>query len=428
VANVRHDDVDVDRLIAVIAAHLSERLADVSTVIRLVLEADIADLRTGELLAASVEANVATILNALRYHLPVNGIQAPPAAMEYARRLAQQGIPASALIRAYRLGQRRMTEMVFDELHTLSIPPAERISAVERITTILFEFIDRITEEVVVVYDEERTGWLENQNSIRAVRVREVLDGRRSIDVDAVAEAIRYPLRWHHVALVLWYPESAADGDAIPRLQRFVRELAEAAGASAAPLIVAADQLSAWAWLPYRARPQDPVAEIRRFAAVGRTVPDVAIGALGSGLGGFRSSHRSAQRAHAVALARGSARGTSREATVVAAQDPGLTTAALLGGDLAETREWVDAVLGDLASDTDNDARLRETLRVFLRTGSSYKAAAAEMEMHFNSIKYRVGRAVERRGRPIAEDRLDVELALLVCHWYGSAVLRPREG
>lgn len=422
---MRHDDVDVDRLIAVIAAHLSERLADVSTVIRHVLETDIADLRgdprTGELLAASVEANVATILSALRYRLPVDGIQAPPAALEYARRLAQQGIPANALIRAYRLGQRRMTEMVFDELHTLSIPPAERISAVERITTILFEFIDRITEEVVAVYDEERTGWLENQNSIRAVRVREVLEGRKSIDVDMVAEAIRYPLRRHHIALVLWYPESETDGDAIPRLQRFVRELAEAAGAVSAPLIVAADQLSAWAWLPYPGRPHDAVADIRRFAATGSAVPNVAIGAPGSGLDGFRSAHRSARRAHAVALGRG----MSPEPTVIAAQDPGLTTAALLGGDLEDTREWVGAVLGDLAADTDNDARLRETLRVFLRTGSSYKAAAAEMEMHFNSIKYRVGRAVERRGRPIAQDRLDVELALLVCHWYGSAVLRP---
>ena len=83
-------------------------------------------------------------------------------------------------------------------------------------------------------------------------------------------------------------------------------------------------------------------------------------------------------------------------------------------------------VLGELAADNDNDARLRETLRVFLRTGSSYKAAAAQLDLHSNSVKYRVGRAVSRRGRPITDDdRLDVELALLICHWYGAAVLRP---
>jgi hypothetical protein len=31
--------------------------------------------------------------------------------------------------------------------------------------------------------------------------------------------------------------------------------------------------------------------------------------------------------------------------------------------------------------------------------------------------------AVERRGKPIDDDRLDVETALLICHWYDTAVL-----
>ena len=79
--------------------------------------------------------------------------------------------------------------------------------------------------------------------------------------------------------------------------------------------------------------------------------------------------------------------------------------------------------MGDLAADTDSDARLRDTLRVFLRCGSSYKQAADELNLHFNTVKYRVGRAIARRGRGIGSDRIDVELALLTCHWYGAAVL-----
>ena len=110
------------------------------------------------------------------------------------------------------------------------------------------------------------------------------------------------------------------------------------------------------------------------------------------------------------------------ERTVISASDPGLSIAALLGGDIAYAREWVNGVLGDLGADTENDERLRETLRVFLACGSSYKMAAEELAMHFNTVKYRVGRAEARRGRPIAEDRLAVELALLMCHWYGAAV------
>ena len=47
------------------------------------------------------------------------------------------------------------------------------------------------------------------------------------------------------------------------------------------------------------------------------------------------------------------------------------------------------------------------------------------LDLHFSSVKYQVGRAVARRGREIGSDRLDVELALLVCHWYGGAGLQP---
>ena len=64
--------------------------------------------------------------------------------------------------------------------------------------------------------------------------------------------------------------------------------------------------------------------------------------------------------------------------------------------------------------------------RVFLACGSSYKVAAEELNLHFNSVKYRVGRAFARRGREICGDRLDVELSLLACHWYGAAVLQPK--
>jgi DNA-binding PucR family transcriptional regulator len=110
---------------------------------------------------------------------------------------------------------------------------------------------------------------------------------------------------------------------------------------------------------------------------------------------------------------------------VIAASDPGLSVVARLGSDVGGTRDWVASVLGDLASLDENDERLRETLRVYLGCGSSYKVAAEELNLHFNTVKYRVGRAVARRGREIGRDRLDVEVALLACHWYGTAVLRP---
>jgi DNA-binding PucR family transcriptional regulator len=294
---------------------------------------------------------------------------------------------------------------------------------IEDITGTLFDYIDWMSQQVVVVYEDERERWLENQNSLRALRVREILAGKKAVDVDAATTSIRYPLRWHHLALVMWYPELDAQGDELARLQRFVRELGETVAAAANPLFAAADQSCAWGWLPYRAAVADVVPKIRRFLPTRPDSPSLAIGTMAAGVEGFRRSHREAEQARGVAILRG--RPNTSPPTVIAADDPGLSIVARLGGDLHGTRDWVAAVLGDLAGDNENDARLRETLRVYLGCGCSYKTAAEELSLHFNSVKYRVGRAVARRGRDIGSDRLDVELALLACHWYGAAVLRP---
>ncbi|WP_324198245.1 PucR family transcriptional regulator [Nocardia beijingensis] len=418
----RDSEVELGNCVGGIAARMNERVTEIGATICRKIEEEIAELRedmnSRELLGASVEANVETLLHALRYEIPVARVQAPTAATEYAKRLAQHGVSLNALIRAYWVGQRRMSELVFAEVRAADIAAQQRVDVLQAITTTLFNYIDSITRQVVATYQGEREQWLENRNSIRALQVREVIE-TSAIDVDAATESIRYPLRWHHLALVLWYPELSSEGDELRRMQRFVRELAEAVKTSAGPLFAAVDRVSAWAWLPYRSLPPDPVGTVRKFVRDRTETPCFAIGTPGAGVEGFRRSHRHAQAARAVALARG-----ADDPMVFSATDPGLSAAALLGGDMAEARDWVSEVLGDLASDSDYDERLRETLRVFLRAGSSYKAAAAEMNLHFNSVKYRVARAVARRGRPIDDDRLEVEMALLVCHWYGGAALR----
>lgn len=413
----------VQRYVAEVATRLHERLGVVASDIRRFLDNQISDLRRDprvtEMLGASIEGNVDTMLHALRYHIPVERVEAPTAALEYARRVAQYGAPINALVRAYRLGQRRINELIFAELRATDIPEPMRVAVIEAMSVEIFEYIDWISQQVVVVYEDERERWLENQSSLRGVRVREILAATSNVDVDAATTSIRYPLRWHHLAVILWYPDQR--DEEVPRLQRFLRDLAESAGADAVPLFVAADRSCGWGWLPYRAATEGAVEKVRRFASCRSDPPSVAIGTVAGGIDGFRRSHRAAEQTRGVAVIR-----DCLSPNVVAASDPGLSVVARLSGDVAGTRDWVGGVLGGLATDDDNDARLRETLRVFLSCGSSYKAAAEQLNMHFNTVKYRVGRAVDRRGRDIATDRLEVELALLACHWYGAAVLQPK--
>jgi DNA-binding PucR family transcriptional regulator len=423
VTKARGDNgVDADSYVAMIAVRLSQRSDMVCTRIQRAIEDRIPELSSNaqliELLAASVQDNVATVLQALSEHLPVDAIPAPTTALVHARRIAQGAVPVNVIVRAYRLGQRRMTELVFAELHAITMDPATRVAVIERITTVLFEYVDSVSHQAVTAYETERERWLENKCSMRAMSVRDVLEDD-SVDVDAAAHTIHYPLEDQHLALIVWYPGAAgAQHDELDRLRTFIEDLAAAVDTSAGPLSVAADRTSGWAWLPFRSAPGDVVAKVREFARWRPDPPRIAMGAVGSGVGGFRRSHHQAQRARAAAVA-----GDAEQRATVAATDSDIAAEALLGGGVGEVREWVADVLGALASDNDDDAHLREALWAYLHSGSGYEGAATDLDLAFHTVKRRVEQAVARRGRPI-DDRLDVELALFVCLWYGTDVLQ----
>ncbi len=417
----RNDDIGVDNYVDTIGARLYQRIDTVCARIQTSVEDQIPELRGDarmtELLTESIRANVTTVLDALSQHSPEVDIVVPTAALEHAKRVAQQGIPVNMIVRAYRLAQRRMTELIFAELRGINMDPTTRVAVIERITTVLFECVDRGSQEAVAAYEIEHDRWLENKNSIRAMRVRDVLAEDNSVDVDAAATAFDYPLREQHLALIVWYPDTGAEGDELARLQRFVGDLAGALHTPASPLFVAADNASGWAWLPYQSAPGDLIAKVRDFARLRPDTPRIATGAVGSGVAGFRRSHRQAQRVRAAALA-----GGPEQRALAAATDADMATRALLGTGIAEIGAWVADVLGALASDNDDDARLREAIWVFLHSGSGYEAAATELDLPFHAVKQRIEQAVARRGRPI-DDRLDVEIALFVCRWYGADAL-----
>lgn len=414
----RYDESRVSDSAATIAARVNTRLSEVNDAVYCTLTAEIDELRVDQhlldLLRASIEGNVDTIFQALQCDIPLDHIEPPTASLEYARRLAQHGVPVNALIRAYRLGQQVVMDRLLTEIiGAPDLDPDLGLRVAARMTTLIAGYIDWISQQVVATYEDERERWLETRNSERAVRVRELLGATGEIDVDAVSTAIRYPLRRTHLALVIWYPDES--GNELGRLERFLRDLTEALGAPENALFVATDRVTGWAWIPITG--VDASSRVRTFVPGYADAPRIALGTALPGVDGFRRSHRQAQSARTVAIAAG--------AKLTAAGDPGLGAVALLAQNLPEAQVWVRETLGPLAIDTENDARLRETLRVFLQRGSSYKAASEDLVLHFNSVKYRVQRAVERHGRPIGDDRLDVEIALLMCHWFGTAVLTP---
>ncbi|WP_102143644.1 PucR family transcriptional regulator [Mycobacterium hubeiense] len=416
------DDAAVADIAAAIVAKLGTRLDDLNRSVQQLVATEIPaladDAQMMQLLHDSVEGNIDTVFSAIRHGIPIEQVEPPTAALEHARRLAQRAVSVNALVRSYRLGHKAVLDAVRDEVRAADLDATASLDVFGQIAEITFGYVDWISQQVVTTYQSEYDRWTQKRNSLRALRIREILGGAQ-VDVDEMTGALSYPLRRTHLAAVLWCDESG-DEDELVVMERFVTHLAESAGAREAPLFLSEDRLTGWAWIPLSAdAAPDAAAAIRAAAEARADAPCIALGTPLPGVEGFRRSHRQARDAHVVATASG-----PHPRRVTAAGDPGLRVAALPGGDVESAAALVAEILGPLAERTDNDERLRETLRVFLRAGASYKAAAEELHLHVNSVKYRVAKAVERRGRPIAEDRLDVEVALLLCQWYGDAVLR----
>jgi DNA-binding PucR family transcriptional regulator len=368
------------------------------------------------LLYDAVQGNLEAFFPAIRHGIPIDRIEPPTAALEHARRLAQRGTSVDELVRAYRLGHHGVLKVILDEVRAAKLDSELGLQVFEEIAASSFTYIDRVSHQVVNAYQAERDRWLNNQNQMRALRVREVLDGG-DLDIDETTDLIRYPLHRVHLALIVWCAEQA-EGDELADMERFVADLAAVLGARERPLFVASDRTTGWAWIPLPAGIDDPVGQIREFVRSRPDAPWVTTGTALDGLSGFRRSHRQAVAARTVTMAPG-----APPRPVTAADEPGLVVAAQFSSDLDNARSWVCHVLGPLATDTDSDERLRDTLRGFLRNSS--KSSADELHLHVNSVKYRVQRAIERRGKPIDTDRIDVEVALLLCHWFGTAVLAP---
>jgi DNA-binding PucR family transcriptional regulator len=415
-------DALVAKAAAMIVGRLNDKLAEITRSVQEMLAGDIPEVAAdGELLTLVYDAargNLDAFFPAIRHDISIEHIEPPTAALEHARRLAQRGIDADALVRGYRLGHQAVLILVLDEIRAAHFDEQLSLDVFQQITSTSFRYVDRISQLVLIAYQDERDRWLANQNRVRALRVQEIIDAGE-IDIDETASAIGYPLRSIHLSAVVWCRESES-GNELLMMERFVNELGQSLGAQKRPLFIAADRLTGWAWIPLSVDTAPNVAaQTRAFVEARADAPWIAIGNPLAGIEGFRRSHQQALAARGVVIA-----GGPRQPRVTAASDPGLAVAAQFSGDLKAARAWVGEVLGPLASATDVDERLRETLRVFLHTGSSFKAAADELHLHANSVKYRVQRAVERRGKPIADDRLDVEVALLLCHWFDTAVLR----
>lgn len=416
--NAVHDNDEVVAMVAEVGRRLKTREGAIVEAMSTMMAADVEGLDQDPdllgMLYASVEGNISTIFHILINDISLAHLQPTTAAVEYAVRLAQRGIPSHSLRRAYHVGQADLMEDYFAEVQQLDCSAELKVRVLHKLTSVASGYIDWITQFVAEAYDTEWKRRIAAGGNMVSALVNRLLDGE-SVGAQSFAAETGYQLDQFHVGAVLWLPEDDPEQGSVMALEHFVQQLARTERFG--HIFIALEHNLAWAWFARgdNDRPFD-MTVVRALAASfpGR----IATGLPQLGIGGFRRTHRQALAARHLALQSG---GWMDNA--ISFGDPGVAIVSTLSRDLDATRDWVRDQLGALAEDTPAAARLRETLHTFMSTGRSYTESATLLNLHRNSVKYRVEKAVQERGRPLDEGRLDLELALQVCHIVGAQVL-----
>ncbi|OHF24893.1 hypothetical protein BKP30_27245 [Rhodococcus erythropolis] len=328
-------------------------------------------------------------------------VQLAPEAVDLARTLARRGFDLTVLLTVYRVAQRAVWDYLTATLDT-QVPDADVRSAVlMQFWTRVSHWLDSSIEALILAFTTEREQWQRGSLARRVETVHAILSGR-ALDTDMASISISYPLNQMHTAFVLWGDADAPDAE----VQRHLDAAANTVGTAISdrsPLAVGSGTRTLWCWAATTGHPPQLPEDV--FSALPSTV-HIALGTCGSGVRGFRESHHEALAAQTVALRRIPSPAIMRYGDVELA-----CLAAGLSGEEGMNK-LVRRELGALTADDEGTRRLRETLRLYLSHAGNAHITGELLNIHPNTVRYRIRHAEELLGRPVEHRRMYLEVAL----------------
>jgi hypothetical protein len=351
----------------------------------------------------STRANLGVMVTLLREGADPRSAQAPPEAIAYAKEYVVRGLDFTLLQRAYRSAQGRFAGMILERLRQATDDPDRLADAMGFFNAWIFAWIETIDRQLTEVYMHEREQRVRGAAAMRAAEVRALLGGA-PVDLAAASTRLGYELDRFHVGYVVW-TESAGDSPGgghslYGEMEQVAATVAESLGARGTLTVPQGRHLACWAG---RREPLH-LDDLRVPFGAGATA-SVAAGSPARGVEGFVLSHREALLARRVAQLEANGR-------PVCVSYPDLALDSLITGDLEAAERFAARELGPLAAGDEATHRLASTLAVYLEESRSFARAARRLGVHTNTVTYRVHRAEEVLGHPVAERQLELRVAL----------------
>lgn len=390
-------------------AHVAKEF-DVEALAARVVEACLAVVFTGqqhdpafrERLTASVTQNAYALRDVIAGSSDLEDVHLDHV-LSFATVQAQLRIPQKSMQRSYRVSfyvqWQLWTTAMREHVEAHDLGSYEAFTALQRLTQIVLGYQDHVASRVAETYTRDFEALNRSRAHVRRNLVQDVLRGHDDRLSAADLAILAYPLEHQHVAVLL---PGVAEGTA-DRLADGLRAAARAHQV----LVHSVSLTSTVIWLariePWHGAACEGVVE--HLKHLGLTA---AVSSPAAGTQGFRMALAQARDADRVRAA-WRAQDPALAPAVVRYADAGLEVLLLQNDDLA--RAFVDAELGDLAADTAEAARLRDTLEASFRFGS-HVAAAEHLQLHEHTVRNRLHRAEELLGHSLQERRTELQVAV----------------
>ena len=331
----------------------------------------------------------------------------PPAAADLARSLARRGMDLSALLKVYRTAYQAVFQFLTDVTDALDETAPARDEVLKFMWSRAEQWLDDSVESLIETFYAERHQLIEGELLRRTQLVNDLLRGTAA-DVGLASTELSHAFTHWQTGFVVW--AASADGaDSAERLLDFANQTARALRAPR-PLTLMTGSRELWFWVASPSKPENlALAELAGPLTDAQT--RLAHGVPARGLPGFRSSHVEARAAQRVSL----------EAVfpppILDYRDVELLC--LVADSPELVRRMVDREIGDLCGADKNLTQVRDTLLAHYENGLNVEATAERLFVHKNTVRYRLARAEELLGHPLAERAAKVELALRYVELFG---------
>jgi len=327
-----------------------------------------------------------------------------PEPLSLARDLLRRGLTPSAL-RAYRILQGVFWQRWMSLAFRLTPDNNELQQLLAVSARSLFSFIDDTNAAITEQMQRDREELTRGTHAERRETVELILAGA-SIGKQRAASRLGYNLDQNHTAAIVWSDLPDSDSAVLNRATEALGRVAR----SDRMLNVVATVATRWVWIAGTA-PSDSerLEDALETATEGMRGIRIAIGSTAPGIDGFRSSHFDA-----IATQRLLAR--LHSAQRVASFDT-IELVSLVTQDATRADQFIKRTLGKFESAS---PELRTAVRTFVTEQCNASRAATRLYTHRNTLLRQLTRADELLPRPLAENSVNVAVALDVVHWRGG--------